>query len=232
VPADDALIRDLRHSLQQAADPARAPAMQAYMKSALPFYGVAAPAAKRVFTAVLNAHPLPDRDTWRSTVLGLWRDATHREEWYGALALAGHRAYRTYQDPETLDLYRELVVTGAWWDVVDDLASHKVGTILRAHHEVVRPVMVQWAQNEDMWLRRCAILSQLGSKADTDLGLLEACVEPNLDDREFFIRKAIGWALRQVAWHDPAWVQSYVAAHADRLSALSRREALKNIGAA
>jgi 3-methyladenine DNA glycosylase AlkD len=232
VPADRELIADLRRSLRETGDSAKAPDMQRYMKSAMPFYGVPSPVAKRVFTAVLKAHPLRDREAWESTIRTMWLAATHREERYGALALAGHRLYRMHQDPATLDLYRELVVTGAWWDLVDDLASHKVGPILGAHHDVVRPTILAWASDDDMWLRRTAIISQLGFKGETDLDLLAACIEPNLEDREFFIRKAIGWALRQYAWHDPTWVRSFVQSHRDRLNPLSRREALKNVGAA
>jgi 3-methyladenine DNA glycosylase AlkD len=232
VPVDRALIAALRAGLAAVADPARAPAMQAYMRSQMPFYGVAAPAARAVFAAALREHPLPDRRTWESTVRALWDGAERREERYGALALCGHRLYRGYQDPATLPLYGDLVVSGAWWDLVDDLASHKVGPILRAHHDQVSPVVLGWASDEDIWLRRTAIIAQLGAKADTDLDLLEACIEPSLERPEFFLRKAIGWALRQYAWTDPAWVQDYVRRHDDRLSPLSRREALKNVGAA
>jgi 3-methyladenine DNA glycosylase AlkD len=232
VPADRPLIEARRAGHARVADPGRAPAMQAYMKSAMPFYGVAAPVARQVFAAVLREHPLPDRATWEATVRGLWDGATHREERYGALALCGHRAYRVHQDPATLTLYADLVVTGAWWDLVDDLASHKVGPILAAYPDEVRPVLLGWAAHDDLWLRRSAILAQLGAKAGTDLDLLAACLEPSLGRPEFFLRKAIGWALRQYAWTDAAWVRGYVAAHAERLSPLSRREALKNVGAA
>ena len=229
VTADRSLISAMRAGLATAADPARAPAMQAYMKSELPYYGVAAPAARKVFAAVLRDHPLPDRARWGATVRALWDGAERREERYGALALCGHRAYRDYQDPATLPLYADLVVTGAWWDLVDDVAAHKVRPILRSFPAEVRPVLLGWAAHDDLWLRRTAIIAQLGSKAGTDLDLLVACLEPNLERREFFLRKAIGWALRQYAWVDPVWVREYVAEHEDRLSPLSRREALKNI---
>jgi 3-methyladenine DNA glycosylase AlkD len=230
VPAVPELIDDIRRSLQEVADPAKAPAMQAYMKSLMPYYGVQSAAAKRVFARVLHDHPVEDRESWLATVRALWQDATHREERYAALALAGHRRYAAYQDPGTLDLYRELIVTGAWWDFVDTLASHRVGPILLTHHAEVRPTLVRWATDPDMWLRRTSIICQLGAKKSIDLDLLSACIEPNLNDREFFVRKAIGWALRQHAWTDAAWVQDYVRRHGDRLSPLSRREALKNVG--
>jgi 3-methyladenine DNA glycosylase AlkD len=230
VPANQDLIEDVRRSLLELADPTKAPAMQAYMKSAMPYYGVPAPVTKRVFVRVLHDHPLPDRESWLTTVRALWHQAAHREERYAALAVAGHQQYLAYQDPESLALYRELVVTGAWWDFVDTLASHRVGPILRTHHNEVRPTIVGWSTDPDMWLRRTSIICQLGARESIDLDLLTTCIEPNLADRAFFIRKAIGWALRQHAWTDAAWVQDYVRRHEDRLSPLSRREALKNVG--
>jgi 3-methyladenine DNA glycosylase AlkD len=229
VAVDWELVKAVREGLAEAADPVKAPAMQAYMKSVMPFHGVPAPAARRVFTAALTAHPLPDRQAWQDTVRAMWDDATHREERYAALALAGHRGYRAHQDPQALPLYRHLVVTGAWWDHVDNLAADKVGPILRSHPAEVRPVVLAWSTDPDMWLRRTAILCQLGAKEATDRELLAACLGPNLADRAFFIRKAIGWALRELAKTDPGWVRAYVDEHVDDLSPLSRREALKNL---
>jgi 3-methyladenine DNA glycosylase AlkD len=94
----------------------------------------------------------------------------------------------------------------------------------------MRSAMLAWARGDDLWKRRSAILCQLGFKGETDLGLLYACIEPSLGSKEFFLRKAIGWALRQHAWTDPAEVARWVAANEERLSPLSRREALKNAG--
>jgi 3-methyladenine DNA glycosylase AlkD len=122
-----------------------------------------------------------------------------------------------------------MIVSGAWWDYVDALASHPLGDVLVADPPRVSRLMRRWARDRDMWKRRAAILCQLRSKRDTDLGLLYDCIEPNLDDHEFFIRKAIGWALRQYAWTDPKEVGRYVRANRARLSPLSVREALKNV---
>ncbi len=225
------LVRDLRARLAAEADPARAPGMQAYMKSELPYHGVAAPACRVIFREALATHPLPDRATWLATVHELWDDATHREERYGALALVRHRRYAAYRDHDALPLYRHLVVTGAWWDLVDDVATHLVGPLLLAQPTDVRPALVGWATDPDRWLRRTSVICQLGATEATDLGLLALAVEANLDDRDFFLRKAIGWALRQYSRTDPAWVRAFVAAHHDRISGLSRREALKHVGA-
>lgn len=206
------------------------------MKSELPYSGVPAQPLRKILREVVPAHPLPDRATWEATVRRLWDEAGYREEWYAALAVAGHRLYREHQDADTLHLYRDLVVDGAWWDVVDDIASHLVGGILAADPHRVTPVMRAWSVDDDLWVRRTAILCQLGRKADTDTDLLRYAIEHNLEDslhgRQFFLRKAVGWALRQYAWTDPAWVRSFVAEHATTMSGLSRREALKNIGPA
>ncbi len=227
--ADAVLVEAVRSGLAEVADPAKAPAMQAYMKSALPFRGVPSPGQKALARTVFAARPLPDFEAWRQTVLTLWREAAYREERYLATALTGHRLYRAHQTLDALPLYEELIVTGAWWDHVDEVAIRRVGPILRANTAEVRPMMLAWRTDADLWRRRTAILCQVGAKAGTDLDLLTACIEPNLADREFFIRKAIGWALRDYAWHDPEWVRAWVAAHDDQLSGLSRREALKNL---
>jgi 3-methyladenine DNA glycosylase AlkD len=112
---------------------------------------------------------------------------------------------------------------------VDELV-HNVGDLLRSHPKQVRPVMRAWSQDADMWKRRVSIICQISLKKDTDLELLYANIEPNLADRRFWIRKAIGWALRAYAWTNPNEVERYVAANEARLRGLSRREALKNIG--
>ena len=95
----------------------------------------------------------------------------------------------------------------------------------------MKRAMRTWSKGADIWKRRSAILCQIKAKQATDLALLYACIEPSLDSKEFFLRKAIGWALREYAWTDASEVRKYVKAHEARLSGLSRREALKNIGA-
>ncbi|MDB5098358.1 MAG: alkylation repair enzyme [Cyanobacteria bacterium RYN_339] len=223
------MLDELRTRLAAAADPARAPRMQAYMKSAMPYHGVASPVGQRIYKDVFKDVAFPDAAAWQAAVRAIWHGAAFREERYAALALAGHRAAKGFQTPEALRLYEELIVDGAWWDFVDDLATHHVGALLRAHPAAIRPAMLAWSQGDDMWKRRTAIICQVGAKDAIDLELLYACIEPALASKEFFLRKAIGWALRQHAWRDPEEVKRYVAAQADRLSPLSRREALKNL---
>lgn len=227
---DEDLVGEVRRALAAAADPTKAEGMRAYLKSALPCYGVYTPTMRRVFAEAFARHPLASSEDWTDTVLALWDGATHREERYAAIALTGHRRYRAYQVPDVLPVYDHLVVTGAWWDLVDWVATKRVGPLVRAHPVDVAPVMCRWAADDDLWRRRTAVLHQVGAKAETDAGRLADCLEPNLDRREFFLRKAVGWALRDYSRTAPDWVRGYVSAHEDRLSGLSRREALRRLG--
>jgi 3-methyladenine DNA glycosylase AlkD len=223
------LLPELRKVLREAADPAKAPAMQAYMKSTMPYHGVPVPLLRRICKAQFAGLEFEDAADWQSRVLDLWRNARFREERYAAIQLAAHKKALPYQTPGSLKLYEELIVTGAWWDYVDEIASHRVGPILREHPAPMRRKMLTWSKSTDMWKRRTSIICQLAFKETTDLELLYACIEPSLGSREFFLQKAIGWALRQHAWTDPGEVRRYVRLNTDRLSALSRREALKNL---
>ena len=227
------LARLVRQRIAEAGEPDRAEQMRAYMKSAMPYRGVTSVPLRAICGATYADHPLDGRDAWESCVRELWDGATYREERYAAMALTTHRLYRAHQDPATLDLYRHLIVSGAWWDYVDSLASHNVGGILAAHPVEVTPVVRAWAVDDDLWLRRTAMLCQLRRKEGTDVDLLREALEANLEDsrhgREFFVRKALGWALRQHARVDPDWVRGFVAEHQDRLSGLSKRGALKHL---
>ncbi len=229
--ADEALLVGIRSALAAHADPFRAEQQQRYMKSTLPYYGLPSPVVHMVCRELFAAHRLPDRETWQATALALWDEATHREEWYAAIQLMRYRPYRDWaQDVRALPIYHHVITTGAWWDVVDEVASHLVGDLLRAHHGEIAPVMRQWAASTDLWLRRTSIICQLRSRDDTDLELLAEAIEPNLEQTGFFLRKAIGWALRDYARTDPAWVRAFVAQNRDRMSGLTVREALKHLG--
>ena len=204
--------------------------MQAYMKSAMPYHGVPAPLLRKISKECFADLEFTSAMQWQSQVLGLWRGAHFREERYAALSLAGDKRARFFQTPAAMKMYEEMIVTGAWWDYVDEIASHRVGPILKDHPATMRRKMLSWSKSDNLWKRRTSILCQLGFKAETDLELLYACIEPSLSSKEFFLRKAIGWALRQYAWTNAAEVQKYCARERNRLSPLSRREALKNIG--
>nr|BFE87663.1 DNA alkylation repair protein [Planobispora longispora] len=222
----EALLKAVRLALSEAADPVKAPAMQAYMKSAMPFLGVQAPLRRALLRRVFAEHPIASAPEWRRAVLALWREAEYREERYAAIALTefpvqwGRTLY-------TLPIYEEMIVSGAWWDFVDELAIRRVGPLLREFPDTMRPLMLEWAHKGDLWKRRTSIICQIKFGDATDTGLLYACIEPNLSDTDFFTRKAIGWALREYAKTNSDEVVRYVT-HTG-ISGLSRREALKNL---
>jgi 3-methyladenine DNA glycosylase AlkD len=225
-PPDGELIAQIRQLLRAAAEPALAPGMQAYMKSSMPYLGVRVPTVRRLTRSATTHHPVRSVEQLRATVGELWNTAGYREERYAAAALCDTTSARSVRDPSLIELYRVLIVSGAWWDHVDEL-SHRVGELLVGWPTRIRPVVAGWIGADDRWLRRSAIICQLGVKAKTDLDLLADAIAANAGDRDFFIRKAIGWALRDYAYTDPAWVRAFVDGHP--LSPLSRREALKHL---
>lgn len=219
---DDDLVSGIRTALRAAADPTRAPGQQAYMKSAMPFLGVPVPQARRLTQATFTAHTPPL--VLREAAAELWDAATHREERYAALALLGARQLRG--DPELVPLIEHMVRTGRWWDFTDELA-HRAADLLDADPIRTGALVRAWSGDDDMWIRRLAIIAQLGRRERLDRALLRDAIEQNQADPEFFIRKAIGWALRDAARADPDWVRAFVASH--ELSPLSTREAMKHL---
>ncbi|HEY8509428.1 MAG TPA: DNA alkylation repair protein [Steroidobacteraceae bacterium] len=223
------MLRKLRAALRKVADPAKAPIMQKYMRSSMPYLGVQTPLVRATCRQVFADLDLSTSKQWQSHVLEIWRGAKFREERYAALALAGDRRARPFHRPDAMPMYEEMIVTGAWWDFVDDIATHRIGDILRKYPQPMTRMMRTWARSQNLWKRRTAILCQLHFKEDTDVELLHACIGPSLGSKEFFLQKAIGWALRQYARVDPEGVRAYVRANESRMAPLSRREALKHL---
>jgi 3-methyladenine DNA glycosylase AlkD len=219
----------VRAALVKVGDPQKAVGMQAYMKSEMPYLGVQATALRKVCRQEFSAIELNSAREWEFLVLDLWRNACFREERYAAINLLEDKRALPFQTIKTLALYEKLIVEGAWWDFVDVIAAHRVGHLLTTFPAPMRRKMLAWSKSKNMWKRRTAILSQLSFKERTDLKLLYACIEPSLNSTEFFLRKAIGWALRQYAWTDSKEIRRYVKAQGGKLSALSQREALKNL---
>jgi 3-methyladenine DNA glycosylase AlkD len=222
-------LEELRAELAAAGEPTRAKQQQRYMKSSMPYHGLTLPELRAHLRPHLRQFAPADAEVWRETVRSWWDAARYREEWYAAIALARHRSAKSWHDLAALDLYRHMIVTGAWWDVVDDIAQHLVAEVLAGHRDEATRAMRSWAVDENLWLRRTAVLCQTPFGDATDLDLLTFAIERNLDDPSFWLRKAIGWALRQHARSDPEWVRAYVDGLGDRLSGLSRREATKHL---
>jgi len=194
------------------------------MKSAMPYLGVRVPEVRRITRGVVRELGVGEPAVLMAASARLWDEATHREERYASTALLALGPLRG--DPALVPLIEHMARTGAWWDHVDELA-HRVGELHDAHPGPTADLVRRWAGDDFLWIRRLAILSQLGRQDRIDRELLAEVIEPNRADPEFFIRKAIGWALREVSYVDPGWVRDYVATH--DLSPLTCREALKRI---
>ncbi len=201
--------------------------MAAYMKHQFAFFGVTAPQRRRLERAALRAAGRPTEDEVVAFVRAAWGDP-ERELQYAAAGRLG--AIAPVSSAGLLEEVELLIRSKSWWDTVDDLASHTVGPLVRAHPDLVS-AMDAWIADDDIWIARAALLHQLGAKEATDTDRLFGYCLARADDREFFIRKAIGWALRQYSWTDPDAVETFVVAHGDRLSPLSRREATKRLPA-
>ena len=224
-----ALRAALRTALAAAGDPARAEQQRRYLKSAMEMYGVGVPRTRRIARATAASYPALWRDaaSWEAVLRRVWDAAERREERFAVLAIIRSKHSAPHANRlESLDLYEHLLRSGAWWDLVDE-TSHAVGLVVLAHPGAAAR-MRAWATDVDLWVRRSAIICQLQHKERTDLSLLGDVIEANQGDVEFFIRKAIGWALRDYARTDGPWVRAFVENHPG-LSPLSRREALKHL---
>ncbi len=219
-----ALAAQIRAALAARADPERAPGKQAYMKSEMPFLGISVPTVRSVARATAKAARVTDGAVLRDAALALWDGAAYREERYAAMALLDLPGASV--DARVVPIIEHMVRTGRWWDYTDELA-HRVAGLHDRDPIPTAALVGRWSTDEDMWIRRIAIISQLGRRERVDRVLLTAVIAPNLPDTEFFIRKAIGWALREYARVDPDWVRGYALTH--DLSPLSRREALTHL---
>jgi 3-methyladenine DNA glycosylase AlkD len=198
--------------------------MQAYLKTTEPCLGVRLPDVRRLIRDGATAHPPATAEDVAREASTLWREAAYREERHAAIALTGLPVARGAL--QLLPLYEQMIRTGAWWDLVDGVAP-RIRELLLDHPTQLGPVLRDWARSPDRWLRRSAVIAQLGAKDRTDRALLSEVIEVNAADSEFFVRKAIGWALRDLAGTDPDWVRAFLAGH--ELSPLSRREAAKHL---
>lgn len=219
----DAFVERVIAGVEERRDPVRAVAMARYMKGLFPYAGVPAPAVERLVREALAGLAAPAHDDVVAASLRLWT-LSEREYQYVACGLLARNVKRC--DARLLDTVQELVTTKSWWDTVDTLAANVAGPLVLAHAGLAAE-MDDWARSENIWLARTAILHQLRYKGRTDAARLFRYCADRCGDREFFIRKAIGWALREYSKTDPNAVVEFVAAQRDGLSPLSRREALK-----
>ena len=203
-------------------DSARASAMSAYMRGNFPYFGIPSPERSALQREALAGLPKPSEAELAEAALALWK-LPEREYQYAALSLL--ERYSRQLSPQFLPTARQLVQTKSWWDTVDTLAAKVVGAIV-LRHPGLRVEMDFWIEDEDFWVARVALLHQLRHRRETDSGRLFRYCETRATDTEFFIRKAIGWALREYSKVDANAVRGFVSGHDETLSGLSKREAL------
>ncbi|MGJ7418139.1 DNA alkylation repair protein [Streptomyces cinereoruber] len=221
----DTVLERLAVVYPAAGSPFRAQEMVAYMKGVAPFLGVRTPERRALSRTVLDGTPRPDEDDCAAIALRCFA-LPEREYHYFAVDYLRRHVRRCSSG--FLPVARRLVTTVSWWDTVDHLAAHVVGGLVAAD-PALAPEMDAWIEDEDLWVARTALLHQLRFKGDTDADRLFAHCLRRADHPDFFVRKAIGWSLREYAKTAPAEVRAFVAAHRSRLSPLSVREALKNL---
>lgn len=221
----DAWVSALRSALVPLADRANADSMRAYMKDVSPFLGVKSQARRTAVREVVQSMPTPDPELLADLSLALW-SLDEREYQYAAVDILG-RFSRTLPASFLASPGQPLLVTKPWWDTVDALGTAVVSPLTARFPEQVE-LMWSWCRSNDRWLIRAAIQHQRGRKADTDIDLLLAMCAEHAGDREFFIAKAIGWALRDASSWFPAQVQAFVDAR-PALSRVARTEALRGL---
>jgi 3-methyladenine DNA glycosylase AlkD len=208
----------------QNADPSLAPPMKKYMRDQFEYLGIKSPQFKLLVREFLDEHGLPPVSELDPISRELW-SLPEREYQYIATSLIGRLEKQLPSD--FIKTFEYLITHGSWWDTVDTLAGGSVGVHFRRFPAVKEKYLARWRKSENFWLRRTTLLFQLSYKEETDFNLLCDLIRENLDSKEFFINKAIGWALRQYAWTDPQAVKKFVKV--TPLHPLSRREAMKHL---
>ncbi len=206
------------------ADPSRADAMAAYMRNEFEFLGLPAPVRRKAAKEFMASFAGCDEDELFAAVHRLWRMEPREFVYVGTDLLRTH--WRVLE-PDSLPRLKSLVLDRSWWDSVDPLA-HVVGVLVLNHRDLVAE-MDRWVEDENRWIVRVAILHQLSWKDATDTERLFGYSRRRGADEDFFIRKAIGWALRDFASTHPEDVRDFVARHGDDLSPMSVSEAIKNL---
>ena len=214
---------EIKKRFESREDKENAIAMSKYMRDQFGFYGLPAPKRKEVYNDIIRADKKAKVVDWE--FLDKCYDDTHREFQYLVYDyLLATKRYVSFEDIPRIKYY---ITTKSWWDTIDFLC--KVIGDIGSRDPRVKDLMIDWSKNENVWLKRTAIEHQLGLKDRTDAELLEQIIANNFGSSEFFVNKAIGWALRDYSKTDPAFVKGFIKKHKDEMDALSIKEASKYI---
>ncbi len=222
----ESCLKTCYRDMQNKADPERASAMARYMKNRFQYFGISSTERNLVFKPYRNPLLAFAKKGHLETILLQTWAFDQREMQYCGLEIlwAARKVYTT----GTIDLIEKLILRKSWWDTVDLLAAKAAGHWFSVFPEKKAARIRRWTRHPDLWLNRSAILHQLGYKGNTDFELMKKTILPHIHSKEFFLRKAIGWALRQYSRVNPQAVLEFVKEH-DALSGLSKKEALRLI---
>jgi len=223
-------IKKFHHSVllafKENANPSRAIEQQRYIKSKLPFYGIPAPLIKKIVNKKLINFPISNNQVYRKTIQYFFTHTELREEWYAGLHIA--LKHKEFVIKSNLNLYLNLILQTQWWDIVDAVAINLIGPAINSDSKF-KSLLNSWIKHNNMWIRRTAILCQLKYKLNTNENLLYKMILTCSDEKEFFIRKAIGWALREYSKTNPKSVRQFIKKNSFKLSPLSIREGMKRM---
>lgn len=221
------LLIDLQAALNANRNPEIAAGQSAYLKHQFQFLGMKAPARRQIQKPLFKRHGISAESELVAVAEALWA-LPYRDYHHAALDLL--EWYQPLHTPAMLPVLKRLALQHQWWDSIDDLAGSLIGKLALRHPELA-PEIAGWIEHENFWLRRIAILFQLKHKHKTDSELLFCLCEKTMHEKEFFIRKAIGWALREYAKTNPQAVWDFTQRNKKHLSGLSYREATRRISA-
>ncbi len=209
---------------EAARDPKRAEFCRHYLKNQYEFIGLDAKTLRSLIADFIKENDYPDSDRLGEFARTLW-NMSERE--YQQAAIEIIRKSTKQLSKTDIVWIEELIIQKSWWDTVDGIAIFICGDYFKLFPEQIVPVTGKWIDSDNMWLNRSALLFQLKYKSATDTELLSKYIDKRAGHKDFFVRKAIGWVLRDYSKKNPAWVRAFVDKHT--LSGLSYREATKYI---
>ncbi len=218
-------LKPLIKSYKQNINIGKAAGMKKYMRNQFDFIGISSPIRKELFKSFINEYGYPENNNMTSIIKVLW-ELNYRDYQYFAIGLITKRIKTL--DTDFIPITEYMITNKSWWDTIDAIASNIVGPLLIKDTKFMRSINKKWINSDNMWLRRTALIFQLNYKEETNEKMLYSNIRKCAKEKEFFIRKAIGWALRQYARKNPESVRDFV--NNTELSTLSTREALKRIG--
>lgn len=198
-------------------------AMSSYMRNKFKFLGIKSLKRKEIFKEIFENFK-NNKEIDKEFVVKFF-NKDYREFQY--IAIDYLIKMKKYFLKDDIFFIKDLIITKSWWDTVDLIASNLLGEICKKYPSLIDEQIVFWINDDNMWIRRSSIIFQLRYKENTNLEILQKSIESNIDDNEFFIQKAIGWALREYSKTDYKWVLNFINNH--NLSKLSKREAEKYI---